>query len=448
MTSEKTKPEQNKFEFREYLQKCAKFNNIIEIKDTEILHKIHLNYRLQFFKDTVSARWLDESTNMVFINMINDNYNDIMEYIYKLENAPKQILEKLKSDFFEDKISTLKFLKEICNASKLLFSESKSIFFTNLLQQDLLSCLTDFFATSNTKSEISIQATKSDPNIQDFSDISQEFSKKHGINQLEMQQIWVAEILTFILQTLPLRVKDLILHGAGKTSGKKFMTSLFEILFNSELDGPKFEIIEFCKNLLDPESVPLKDDIFDCFYDDHIIEIKNFITNCIKSKENKECLLFLCLELFEFCAKNHGFRMRHFVTHNNVLKEFQELYFNKAKYVRMEMLKFFRALLTTKDEAICRYIVTNDLMKPILELTQKTKNKDNLIISVILELFDFIQRDNILVLIEYLMEKHTDYINTGPLSSHICIKNIKIRYEQYKDVEHSFDSQNIKPYFY
>jgi len=46
--------------YRGFLSEKAKFFNPVQIKDYDIIKKIHLNYRLIFLKDTATASWIDD----------------------------------------------------------------------------------------------------------------------------------------------------------------------------------------------------------------------------------------------------------------------------------------------------------------------------------------------------------------------------------------------------
>jgi len=46
--------------------KEARFKQVIPIKDADILEKIHLNYRLQYIKDSVIASYIEDSTSTTF----------------------------------------------------------------------------------------------------------------------------------------------------------------------------------------------------------------------------------------------------------------------------------------------------------------------------------------------------------------------------------------------
>ena len=424
-----------KYKYREFLTKGIQFNNVVQITDMDIIKHIHLNYRLLLFKDSIAGRWIDESTIAVMSNMINGNYQDILTHIFKLETAPQEIMSKIKSDDFNNKLSGIKFLLEICNASKFMIAiENKIEFFTKLLQDDLLICLTDFFNPTLTDQNKKDQQTIS-PGIEEetmsyLSNLSAEFTSSHGVDRTELFQVWTGEILTNVLTALPLKVKNILLSEDDKARGRKYMTFLLEVVFTSKLDGPKYEISEFYKSLLDPESNPLKNDVFDAFYEEHVIELTEFLCT-LKADPTSICLV---LDLLTFCAKSHGYRMKNSVSHNNVLKDLEQLYYHSSKHIRLAMVKFLKTLIGTKDESMCKYISGNDLMKPVISLANKVK-RDNMILSAILEIFDIIQKENLKILISYLAEKHMDFIESGPLSHNKALKGIKIKYEQHTEGE-------------
>lgn len=58
------------YKYRAFLTLKAKFINTLKIKDNDVLHKIHLNYRLLFLRDTVCAQWLEDSTQLLINNVL------------------------------------------------------------------------------------------------------------------------------------------------------------------------------------------------------------------------------------------------------------------------------------------------------------------------------------------------------------------------------------------
>lgn len=74
-----------KANYREFLRTTSKFHQPIPLRDASIQKKVHHIYRLQFLKDVVLARAIDDSTFNVLNSCIIFNQIDIINYI---QNEP------------------------------------------------------------------------------------------------------------------------------------------------------------------------------------------------------------------------------------------------------------------------------------------------------------------------------------------------------------------------
>lgn len=72
---------QHKANYREFLHSITNFHQPIPIRDITIQKKIHHTYRLQFIKDVVLARALDDSTFNVLNSCIIFNQIDIINHV-------------------------------------------------------------------------------------------------------------------------------------------------------------------------------------------------------------------------------------------------------------------------------------------------------------------------------------------------------------------------------
>ncbi|KAG6910155.1 hypothetical protein DXG01_012914 [Tephrocybe rancida] len=71
----------HKANYREFLHQTSRFHQPIQIRDASIQRKIHHTYRLQFLKDVVLARALDDSTFNVLNSCIIFNQIDIITHV-------------------------------------------------------------------------------------------------------------------------------------------------------------------------------------------------------------------------------------------------------------------------------------------------------------------------------------------------------------------------------
>ncbi|KAK2465946.1 hypothetical protein APHAL10511_001587 [Amanita phalloides] len=83
----------HKANYREFLHNTSQFHQPIPIRDPQIQRKIHHTYRLQFLKDVVLARVLDDSTFNVLSSCIIYNQIDIITHVQQDSNFLRDIVK-------------------------------------------------------------------------------------------------------------------------------------------------------------------------------------------------------------------------------------------------------------------------------------------------------------------------------------------------------------------
>ena len=61
--------------------------------------------------------------------------------------------------------------------------------------------------------------------------------------------------------------------------------------------------------------------------------------------------------------------------------------------LNMWIIKFYKAIIRVKDEIYGMYLTRKGLLKHIIEIFIENNNKDNMIHSVVLELFDYLAKE-------------------------------------------------------
>eukprot|EP00826_Nyctotherus_ovalis_P066724 TRINITY_DN9893_c0_g1_i24.p1 TRINITY_DN9893_c0_g1~~TRINITY_DN9893_c0_g1_i24.p1 ORF type:complete len:243 (+),score=81.91 TRINITY_DN9893_c0_g1_i24:1063-1791(+) len=191
----------------------------------------------------------------------------------------------------------------------------------------------------------------------------------------------------------------------------------------SEFDGMKLEIGEFLKGLLNPEIRDLKDEFFDLFYSRILPVFVDFLTT---SKDAFAAALVV--EILTMCATTHGFRVRHYVTHNAVLQTLLPLFSSPSKALRLAMIKLFRTFISLNDENLNKYVVRHDLLRPVFKCLESNK-RDNMILSACLDLLDQIVSKDMTNLLIYTMSKYRPLIAEGPFASNSTMERLKLKYE-------------------
>jgi hypothetical protein len=117
----------------------------------------------------------------------------------------------------------------------------------------------------------------------------------------------------------------------------------------------------------------------------------------------------LISEIFSLCLFSHRYRIRALITRSNLLQKFLRLLTSRSRHYHIFPLKLMKNVLTLKDDQYQRYIVKQNLFKPIFELFSSLYLKDNVITSTIIDILEFIRGERLTILILYIAEKMKDY---------------------------------------
>jgi protein phosphatase-4 regulatory subunit 3 len=151
------------------------------------------------------------------------------------------------------------------------------------------------------------------------------------------------------------------------------------------------------------------------------------------------------LEVLCFFIRQHNFRSKYFILSEGLAARVAQLMDCPEKHLRLTALKYFRTVIGFHDETHNRQIIQHQLFEPILRILFDTMPRDNLLNSACLELFEFIKRENIKMIIQHLVETYREklqeitYVDT--------FQNLILRYEQMhepatttQELDHSFTS--------
>jgi protein phosphatase-4 regulatory subunit 3 len=150
------------------------------------------------------------------------------------------------------------------------------------------------------------------------------------------------------------------------------------------------------------------------------------------------------LEVLCFFIRQHNFRSKYFILSEGLAARVAQLMDCPEKHLRLIALKYFRIVIGFHDETHNRQIIQHRLFEPILRILFDTMPRDNLLNSACLELFEFIKRENIKMIIQHLVETYREklqeitYVDT--------FQNLILRFDQMhepvttQELDHSFTS--------
>jgi protein phosphatase-4 regulatory subunit 3 len=150
------------------------------------------------------------------------------------------------------------------------------------------------------------------------------------------------------------------------------------------------------------------------------------------------------VEVLCFFIRQHNFRSKYFILSEGLAARVAQLMDCPEKHLKLTALKYFRTVIGFHDEAHNRQIIQHQLFEPILKILFDTMPRDNLLNSACLELFEFIKRENIKMVVLHLVETYREklqeitYVDT--------FQNLILRYDQMQEpattqeLDHSFTS--------
>ena len=133
----------HKANHRHWLDNKGHYKEVVPIDDEQTRRKIHQTYRLQYLKDVVLARILDDPTFSVLNSLIFFNQVDIVQHIQS--NAP------FLSDLFgiftspdhdrKKKKDAVLFIQQCCSIAKNIQPPNRQVLYNNLVAHGLLQVI-------------------------------------------------------------------------------------------------------------------------------------------------------------------------------------------------------------------------------------------------------------------------------------------------------------------
>ena len=387
---------------RQFLKKNVAFKEVVPITNTMIREKIHQTCRLGYLKDVILPRALDDSAFSTLTSMMMCNNVEVVQELHRDPEFFGELFKRLKASKpgDEDWNDLVGFLQELCTLARHLQNASRLQVFSTLQNHGLFDVLTDILI--------------------------------HGG---EYSQLKAADVIMSSLQNDPAVLRDFMVQQAS--SAERNMLSELVRLFLVGSDGIQATYLEILLFLMDPETMEGtssdKDKLLDIFYDKHMDAVVARITLGKEDvtpdeKSVPPWALTKIVDLLIFLVQNHQYRIKYYMLRNHVLQHVLHLTERKEKYVVVSAIRFLRACVSLKDEFYNRYFIKMNAFDPVMKVFKINGDKYNLLNSSVLELIDFIRRENIRNLIHHLVEKYEEwfeevyYVDTFRL--------LKLRYQQ------------------
>lgn len=417
----------HKAEHRKFLNDDSKFKEVVEVKDPEIRHKIHQTFRLQYLKDVVLARILDDPTFSILNTLIFYNQVDIIQHfqhdkeflvaLFGLFDSETSITAEL-----ERKNDAILFIQQFTGIAKTLQPQARASLYKTFVDHGLFKVLVFSLGPQVT------------PRI----------------------RLVGADIVMAVIDHDPRLIRGFIIEQSSKQE-----TSLCDILITlllSEKDiGVKAQMAEAMRLLLDPTAGPPIDcgpqkpneppgtrrkepqdpeaeKFLEMFYSQSatilmypLIET-DFKTSKTFTFEQTALLTHLC-ELLCFFIRAHTFRAKFFILSKNISLPISQVFSTPDRHLHLAALRYFRVCIGMNDEFYNRNLIKSNLLEPLVDLLALSAQRDNLLNSAVLEFFETVRRESMKGIICNVVENFRSKLESIPLDT---ARALIMKYEQFQ----------------
>jgi hypothetical protein len=140
------------------------------------------------------------------------------------------------------------------------------------------------------------------------------------------------------------------------------------------------------------------------------------------------------MELLCFCVRHHNYRIKYYVLRNNLVDKVLRLASRRERSIVLAAVRLLRCCVELRDNFYDRYLVKNDVFSPVVRVFCANGQRNNLLNSTVLELFDFIRRSNQKALLMHVIERHGDALAAARVDDYCdTLQAMRTRYEQYRE---------------
>ncbi|NWY19993.1 P4R3B phosphatase, partial [Aphelocoma coerulescens] len=426
---------------REFLTKTAKLQEVIPIRDPGLRQKIRQTSRAQYIQAIILPNPSDfeEGFLSTLNSFISSGKEEILHGLQKDEEFLSEVFAQLTNEATagEQRCELIRFFKEFCAFSFTLPDKRDELLQTLaklgiLPTLEMLMGMDDLQVRSAATDILSYLVEFSPAMVQEF--VMQEAHQSENDTQLIIEVI-----------------KQMICNPDPEFGGDNQLMEILRALINPEkmlAIASNLEIFEFLdifyNRYIHVLTAPLLADTSEEWYE---IGNDNFNFFSFEGPYNpgnsNRALIFLVdnyqtaeilasvLELLSFCVERHKYHMKIYIINKDLLRRTLVLMKSKHKFLALCALRFMRRIIGLKDELYNRYITLGNLFEPVVNAMLDNRNRCNLLKSALMELFEFIQMEDIQFLIAHVVENFSDalesvkYIHT--------FQGLKTKYEQEKD---------------
>ncbi|KAI3968725.1 hypothetical protein MKX01_028875 [Papaver californicum] len=406
---------------RAFLKEHVVFKEAIPIEDPSVLLKIHQTYRIGYIKDVILPRILDESMTVNLNSIIQGNNVAVICLLKDDSTFIQELFARTKSSTtsVETKNNLVQFLHDFCSLSKSLPVVNQLRLFRDLMNEGIFDIIADALQSDDKR----------------------------------LVLIGTDILLLFLNQDANLLRSYII-----RQEGRPLLGLLVKGMLTDFDEEMHCQFLGILRNLLDWFAAgSQRDTIVEIFYEKHLDQlIEVIMLSCLpkalttsttekladgdgrgsQAVIKPEILLNIC-ELLCFCVLHHPYRIKCNFLLNNMIGKVLFLVHSREKYLVVAAVRFMRIIIcrNVSDEQLLSHIVKKNHLKPIVDAFVANGDRYNLLNSAVLDLLEYIRKENIKTLIMYLVDSFWgQLVEFGHFAT---VSQLKLKYEQFQNKEKS-----------
>ncbi|KAI0482719.1 DUF625-domain-containing protein [Xylariaceae sp. FL0804] len=413
----------HKANHRQWLEDAGRYKEVVRIEDGQILKKIHQTYRLQYLKDVVLARILDDNTFSVLNSLIFFNQVDIVQHLQLNSAFLGELFGIFKSDQQEPKRKkeAVLFIQQCCAIAKNLQPPARETLYNNFIAHGLLEVIN--FGLKHRDVAVRVGATDV---LVSMIDHDPQMIRQTIYRQISEKRLPLTDtLIDLLLVETDLGVKSQI-SDALKVLLDQVPPAQTEVFAkaNGELAA---------RAASRPPPDPQQDQFLTIFYESSAGKLFQPLIALQDRKGMEfsvhEASTFTYLvEILCFFIRQHQHRSKFFIMNNNVVPRIAQLLQCREKFLKLVAIRFLRQLVGLQDEFYVKQLTSQNVIEPILDVLIQTTSRDNLLGSACLEFFEFIKRETIKDLMRHIVQNYRGKCQT--LGAIDTFRVMMIKYDQ------------------
>ena len=352
--------------YRKHVEGNMSLKEVVPITDAACRSKIIQAFRICYIRDTILPKVLDDATYSTLTSMYLFNIVEVLVALNNDDAFFKRLFQKISqaekgSETWRDLIS---FLQELIALTRHIQVVQRQDILRHLCNLGLFQVMSD--ALQCTDATAKLRATES--------------------------------ILSTAVHD-PVLLRSYIQNNDG---GTILFDQMVSILLHKHRSGLQEQALDIIKILLDPDTMEnneIKEKFIALFYDDHISHLMEAISSGSPDYKGDDrptvSSLLLIIELLSYCISQHSYRIKYFILRNNVVDKILKLLERPEKSLACAALRFLKTCILMKDEFYNRYLVKNNLLRPVLVAYLRNHHRENLLHSALLDFLDLLRRENL-----------------------------------------------------